>query len=168
MRRTSFAILACAVLSWSTAQAQFINTPFDVWPNAVPNAKGPKAAPKVRKQEQSNQVYLSDITNPTLEEFKPTAEANGKAVIVCPGGAYAFLAYDKYTGDRRSVIVFGLITFLIGCLLAAGTELGQAFLTDYRTGDSMDFLADFIALFSGSLIATSIDLLKLRHEKAAS
>lgn len=94
-----------------------------------------------------------------------------KVVHFCmffPFPILAFLAYDKYTGDRRSVIVFGLITFLIGCLLAAGTELGQAFLTDYRTGDSMDFLADFIALFSGSLIATSIDLLKLRHEKAAS
>ena len=78
-----------------SAQAQYINQPFDVWPNAVPNAKGPKAAPKVEKQEQSNQVYISNITNPTLEEFKPTVEANGKAVIVCPGGGYAFLSYDK-------------------------------------------------------------------------
>ncbi|MBO4585616.1 MAG: VanZ family protein [Bacteroidales bacterium] len=74
----------------------------------------------------------------------------------------AFLAYDKLTGTRRSVIIFALVTFLIGCLIAAGTELGQALLTEHRSGDPMDFLADFIALLAGSGLATWFDLRKLK------
>ena len=74
----------------------------------------------------------------------------------------AFLAYDKFTGDRRKVLIFALVTFLVGCLLAACTELGQAFLTEHRSGDPMDFLADFLAILTGSVIATWIDLRQLR------
>ena len=73
----------------------------------------------------------------------------------------AFLAYDKYTGDRKKVLLFALVTLIVGCLLAAGTELGQAYLTKYRSGDPKDFLADFLALLSGSVIATWIDLRQL-------
>ena len=73
----------------------------------------------------------------------------------------AFLAYDKFTGTRKSVVIFALITFAVGCLVAAATELGQALLTDYRSGDPADFLADFLALISSSLIATWLDIRKL-------
>ena len=74
----------------------------------------------------------------------------------------AFLAYDKFTGSVKSVVIFSLVTFLAGCLIAAGTEIGQAYLTEYRSGDPADFLADFVALFCGSLIATWIDLKNLK------
>jgi len=73
----------------------------------------------------------------------------------------AFLAYDKFTGTRKSVIIFALITFGAGCIIAAATEIGQALLTDYRSGDHTDFIADFLALLSSSLIATWLDLRKL-------
>ena len=73
----------------------------------------------------------------------------------------AFLAYDKFTDTRKSVIIFALVTFAVGCLLAAGTEVGQAYLTKYRSGDPTDFIADFLALFSSTLIATWLDLKKL-------
>lgn len=75
--------------------APYLNPHFEVWPKEVPNAKAPKAAPTVEPQEQSHQVYLKNVTNPTLEVFEPTVAKNGKAVIVCPGGAYAILSYDK-------------------------------------------------------------------------
>ena len=87
-----------------------------------------------------------------------------KVVHFCmflPFPILAFLAYDKFTGDRRKVLLFALVTFLIGCILAAGTELGQAFLTKHRNGDALDFLADFLAILTGSAIATWIDLRKL-------
>ena len=88
-----------------------------------------------------------------------------KVVHFCmffPFPILAFLAYDKLTGTRRSVIIFALVTFLIGCLIAAGTELGQALLTKHRSGDPADFLADFLALFTGSALATWFDLRKLK------
>ena len=73
----------------------------------------------------------------------------------------AFLAYDKFTGTRKNVVIFALITFAVGCTVAAATEIGQALLTDYRSGDPTDFLADFLALLSSSLIATWLDIRKL-------
>lgn len=74
----------------------------------------------------------------------------------------AFLAYDKFTGTVKSVLIFALVTFLAGCLVAAATEIGQVYLTEYRSGDPTDFIADFLALLTGSIIATWIDL---RHLK---
>ena len=74
----------------------------------------------------------------------------------------AFLAYDKFTGTVRSVLLFALVTFLAGCLIAAGTEIGQACLTEYRSGDPGDFVADLLALLTGSVIATWIDLRQLK------
>ena len=73
----------------------------------------------------------------------------------------AFLAYDKFTGTRKSVITFSVVTFLVGCAIAAGTEIGQALLTDYRSGDPADFAADFLALLTSALLATVIDLYQL-------
>ena len=43
------------------------------------------------------------------------------------------------------------IIFLAGCLLTAGTELGQSF-TATRVADPKDFFADVIALATGTLI----------------
>ncbi len=87
-----------------------------------------------------------------------------KVVHFCmffPFPILAFLAYDKFTGNRKKVIVFAIVTFLVGCVLAASTELGQAYLTENRSGEPLDFLADFLALLSGSVIATLIDLRQL-------
>lgn len=53
------------------------------------------------------------------------------------------------------LLVLGL--FVIGCIIAAVTELGQG-LTDYRTADPNDFLADGIGLATGSIIALILDL----------
>lgn len=84
------AITATAVTS---ANAQYVNPTIDLWPNTVPGQTAEKAAPATRKAHEVS--YIDRVTNPTLEVFKPTVEANGQAVIVCPGGAYAVLAYDK-------------------------------------------------------------------------
>ncbi len=40
--------------------------------------------------------------------------------------------------------------FIIGCLIAAGTEVGQSFLS-YRSCDPTDFVADSLALLISSL-----------------
>lgn len=54
-------------------------------------------------------------------------------------------------------LVLVLVFFGIGCLLAAGTELGQA-LTAYRAGDPADFLADGIAIAFSTVIALILDI----------
>ena len=57
-----------------------------------------------------------------------------------------------------------LVMFVIGCVIAAGTELGQG-LTKYRTQDPKDFLADAYALGAGTLISFLINLI-LCHRKS--
>ena len=87
-----------------------------------------------------------------------------KVVHFCmffPFPILAFLAYDKLTDTKKSVMIFALVTFAAGCLIAAGTELGQAYLTEYRSGDPADFLADFLAILLSTLIAAWMDLRKI-------
>lgn len=74
----------------------------------------------------------------------------------------AFLAFDKYTETPRSTFLFSGITFLVGVVLAFGTEWGQAHLTTYRSGDPLDWVADVSALFLSTLIVIIWDLLKQR------
>lgn len=117
-------------------------------------------------------VYLAALAVLCFGSFSSLPEVSktilgiptDKVVHFCmflPFPILAFLAYDKYTGNPGKVLVFGLVTLLVGCLLAAGTELGQAYLTDYRSGDPLDFLADFAGLLTGSVIAILIDLRQL-------
>lgn len=79
-----------------------------------------------------------------------------------PFPVLAYLAFDKYTENVCSTLLFTGITFLTGVLLAMGTEWGQARLTSYRSGDPKDFMADLIALAVSSLLVVFLDI---RHQK---
>lgn len=58
----------------------------------VPNNKDvPNRESSVTKD---NVTRISKISQPTLSVFKPS-KPNGKAVIICPGGGYSILAFDK-------------------------------------------------------------------------
>lgn len=77
----------------------------------------------------------------------------------------AFLAFDSFTNSVSSTLAFAGGTLVVGILLAMGTEWGQATLTDYRSGDRMDLMADFLALALSTAIVIVWDLLKLRHSR---
>ncbi|MBR1698654.1 MAG: VanZ family protein [Bacteroidales bacterium] len=76
----------------------------------------------------------------------------------------AFLAFDQYTNTVRQSLLFSGITFVVGILLALGTEWGQARLTRYRSGDTRDFLADSLALVLGTLIVLFWDIRKQKKK----
>jgi acetyl esterase/lipase len=66
-----------------------------LWPNAVPNETKPKAAPVPTTLEDGS-IRVVEVTNPFFAVFKPVQENNnGKAIIICPGGAYVRLAVHK-------------------------------------------------------------------------
>ena len=86
-----------------------------------------------------------------------------KVVHFCmffPFPILAFLAFDRYTDSVRSTLLFSGITLLVGFLLAWGTEWGQAHLTDYRSGDPLDLLADGSALVLSTLLVIFLDIRK--------
>ena len=72
----------------------------------------------------------------------------------------AFLAFDQYTETVPQTLLFVGVTFLIGLIVAVGTEWGQASLTDYRSGDPLNFLADTLGLFLSSVLTTVWDIRK--------
>jgi pectinesterase len=63
-----------------------------LYKNGVPNSKS--APDKENSTFKDNVTRIAKVSNPTLTIFKP-AKANGKAVIICPGGGYSILAFDK-------------------------------------------------------------------------
>ena len=66
-----------------------------LWPNAVPGQSSPKKEPVPTTLEDGS-IRVIEVTNPFLAVFKPDAAVkNGKAIVVCPGGAYVRLAVHK-------------------------------------------------------------------------
>jgi pectinesterase len=63
-----------------------------LYKNGVPNSTG--AANKENAVFKDNVTRIAKVSIPTLTIFKP-AKPNGKAVIICPGGGYSILAFDK-------------------------------------------------------------------------
>ena len=76
-----------------------------------------------------------------------------------PFPALAYLAFDRYKGNRSSSFLWAGVAFLAGCAYAAVTELIQSRLS-YRSGDPVDFQADFLALAACSVFILIIILLK--------
>lgn len=83
-------------------------------------------------------------------------------LMFLPFPILAYFAFDRYTEKFWSSVLWTGVAFLAGVLLAAGTEVGQAFLTNYRSGDPNDFRADLIALGISSLLVFILDLRKQR------
>ena len=79
-------------------------------------------------------------------------------LMFIPFPCLAYFAFNRYAEKRRTAVLWTFVTFFIGIVLAAGTEIGQALLTDWRTGDPLDFRADLIGLGVGTLIVIIIAL----------
>jgi len=74
----------------------FSQTPVYLWPGQVPGETAEKHDPVQTPNKDGNVIRLTDVTNPAFFVFKPEANMhNGAGVIICPGGAYNILSYDK-------------------------------------------------------------------------
>ena len=77
----------------------------------VPNNK--PIADKENFTFRDNVTRIAKVSNPTLTVFKP-GKPNGKAVIICPGGSYAILAFDKEgTRVAEEFIKWGVTAFVL-------------------------------------------------------
>ncbi len=66
-----------------------------LWAGKVPGEIEPKHNPFPIPDTSRNVIRLTEVTNPDLIEFKPGKSAdNGNSIIVCPGGAYNYLAIN--------------------------------------------------------------------------
>lgn len=66
-----------------------------VWPGGTPGTETWKQK-EVEFRNPQNQIAIRNVVNPTLTPFLPDAgNANGTAVIVCPGGGFRFLSWES-------------------------------------------------------------------------
>lgn len=71
----------------------------ELWPGNVPGATKAKQAPVTDTKTEAGVTLVTEVTNPTLAVYTPEGEKNGIGIIVCPGGGYRLLAYDKEGTD---------------------------------------------------------------------
>ena len=95
MRKILVAVSFLAFCFSAVSRAEII----EIWNRNVPGEKLAKEAHVTDTKSEKNVLRLTRVTNPTLELSAPEKSPNGIAVIVCPGGAYQMLAYDKEGTD---------------------------------------------------------------------
>lgn len=68
-----------------------------LWAGDIPNSK----PSDLREQsEKSDALRISNVQHPSIEVYLPSkSHSTGKAVLICPGGGYGILAYDKEGTD---------------------------------------------------------------------
>ena len=116
-------------------------------------------------------LYLAAVLFLCFGRFENTPDVpwsflgipSDKLVHFCmffPFPILAFLAFDKYSETPRATFLYSGLTWVLGMLLALGTEWGQAHLTTWRSGDPMDLLADGLSITISTLIVIIWDLSK--------
>jgi acetyl esterase/lipase len=95
-------ILACMAVGCNLCHAgHAANGPLvlDVWPGKTVGDHGQIGPERVRAATEAptkDAKWITNVTRPTISVFRPSAESNARvAVVICPGGGYWNLAWDK-------------------------------------------------------------------------
>jgi acetyl esterase/lipase len=93
MKRTIMILLVALIATESFSQKKEL---IPLWPGKVPGELKEKQPPVIDASKNDNVLRLTEVTDPAIEVYLPDAAGkNRPAVIICPGGAYRILAYDK-------------------------------------------------------------------------
>ena len=81
---------------------------------SIPNSK-PTELKEISGTLDNGGARISNVVQPTLTVFKPAKEkANGTAVIICPGGGYAFLSSEREGTDvAKRLTELGVTAFVL-------------------------------------------------------
>ena len=68
-----------------------------LWEGNIPNYQ---KTDEVEISDSSDVIRISNVQNPDIDVYLPSnKDAIGKAVVICPGGGYEYLAYDFEGSD---------------------------------------------------------------------
>ncbi|MEI9956526.1 MAG: alpha/beta hydrolase [Ferruginibacter sp.] len=111
-------LLIIAICMTKKIQAQ---NEMPLYKSAVPNTI---ATPnKENAVSKDNVLRIAKVSVPTLTVFKAT-QPNGKAVIICPGGGYSILAFDKEgTRVAEEMNKWGITAFVLKYRLPDDTTM---------------------------------------------
>ncbi len=98
MFKTTAPVLLAALLAVPTAAgAAKAPETIPLWPKGAPGEKGDIGPEKeLPLKPGDTTIRVANVSNPTLTVFQPPPERNtGMAVVICPGGGYSILAFNK-------------------------------------------------------------------------
>ena len=103
MKTNPLIVILAAAIAFPTITiwAQSLNTgrsptSMTLWPTGKMPGHGPTGVERELPSRGDNVLRITDINEPAITVFKaPGANKSTPAVIICPGGAYQLLGYDK-------------------------------------------------------------------------
>lgn len=103
--------LLLLISSFMVATTVYAQQEIPLYSGAVPNSKS--APDKESAVSKDNVLRISKVSVPTLTVYKP-ANPNGMSVIICPGGGYSILAFDKEgTRVAEEMNKWGITAFVL-------------------------------------------------------
>ncbi len=104
-----------AVIMLSISGFSQNSAPVYLWPGIVPGETGGKHEPVQTPNREGDVIRLTDISNPAFFVFKPVKEKSiGVGIVVCPGGGYSILAFDKEgTEIAQWLVKQGITAFVL-------------------------------------------------------
>ena len=119
-------LLLLAMMWWSAARlsAQEPETIL-LWPDGAPGSEGQTVPEKIEPPGPGHDyVKISSIHKPSLTIYLPPKDqATGAAVVICPGGGHAFLAWDiEGANVGKWLAEHGIAAFVLKYRLARETN----------------------------------------------
>lgn len=83
-----------------------------LWPQEIPNQI---ETDEIENQKNGDILWIENVQKPSLEVYLPAKKnANGKAVVICPGGGYKALAYNwEGTDIAKWLNSIGIAAFVL-------------------------------------------------------
>ncbi len=68
-----------------------------LWPKSAPGVSGSEPAEGIQPMKEGDAtIRVMNVTRPILEIYRPEKDKDcGAAIVICPGGGYRILAYNK-------------------------------------------------------------------------
>lgn len=106
----SFFFIGVLILFFQTGHTQDLVMP--LWPSGkIPNYQ---KSDEAEKADSTDIIRVSKVQSPQIDVFFPSKKnATGQAVIICPGGGYAYLSYNWEGSDIAKLLNAKGITAIV-------------------------------------------------------
>jgi len=93
-------------------------TPIELWPGKVPGEHGAKHAPHIatppKRIPPEKVPLITDVTDPLVTVYEPSADNRHTGIIICPGGGNKYLSIDSEgTAVARRFTEMGFTAFVL-------------------------------------------------------
>ena len=125
---TALSLATVLLLNLAANASNDVPSDLNIWPGSAPGSESLALKLNVNERASADGLRnraISSILTPKLEVILPE-QPNGTSVIICPGGGYLYLSYDKEGVDiGKKLAESGVTAFILSYRLPAeGHENG--------------------------------------------